>query len=175
MAAAGGIAGVGPAAGGMAAPHGSMTAFNAMRDGYLAHLALADATARAAALRERGPFKPALVEPFKAGPGDIMVFTDMLERCLKMETTITVAMYYIDNEELSMSYFLIVFTGDAASLSHTSLADTSLSDHANFQLHGELLVLLRAYLPPCNGKELCLACAQFVFPASFARGWTELV
>ena len=67
LAAAGGVAGVGPAAGGMAAPHGSMTAFNAMRDGYLAHLALADATARAAALRERGPFKPAPVEPFKAG------------------------------------------------------------------------------------------------------------
>jgi hypothetical protein len=35
----------------MSAPHGSMTAFNAMRDGYLAHLALADATARAADLR----------------------------------------------------------------------------------------------------------------------------
>ena len=87
LAAAGGIAGVGPAAGGMAAPHGSMTAFNAMRDGYLAHLALADATARAAALREHGPFKPAPVEPFKAGPGDIMVLADMLERCLKLFVT----------------------------------------------------------------------------------------
>jgi hypothetical protein len=73
LAAAGGVAGVGQAAGGMAAPHGSMTAFNTMRDGYLAHLALADATARATALRERGPFKPAPVEPFKTGPG-IMVF-----------------------------------------------------------------------------------------------------
>ena len=41
----GGIAGVGPAAGGMAAPHGSMTAFNSMRESYLAHLAL-DAAAR---------------------------------------------------------------------------------------------------------------------------------
>ncbi len=38
-----------------------------------------------------------------------------------------------------------------------------------------LLALLRAYLPPRAGKELRLACAQFVFPASFARGWTELV
>jgi hypothetical protein len=36
LAAAGGVAGVGPAAGGMTAPHGSMTAFNAMRDGRLA-------------------------------------------------------------------------------------------------------------------------------------------
>jgi hypothetical protein len=25
------------------------------------------------------------------------------------------------------------------------------------------------------GKELRLTCAQFVFPANFARGWTELV
>jgi len=111
LAAAGGIVGVGQASVGKAAPHGLMTVFNSIRDGYLAHLALADATARAAALREGGPFNPAPVEPFKAGPGIIMVFTDMLERCLKMETTITVAMYYIDNEELSMSYFLIVFTG----------------------------------------------------------------
>jgi hypothetical protein len=75
-----GIAGVGPAAGGMAAPHGSMTAFNAMRDGYLAHLALADVAVRATALGERGPFKPPMVEPFKSGPGDIMVFADILER-----------------------------------------------------------------------------------------------
>jgi hypothetical protein len=173
--AAGGIAGVGPAAGGMAAPHGSMTVFNNMRDSYLAHLALADAAARTAALRERGPFKPAQVEPFNAGPGDIRVFADMLERCLKLATTITVARYYGDNEELGMAYFLSVFTGDAASLGRTALADTPLSDHANFRLHGALLALLRAYLPPSDGKELCLVCAQFVFPASFARGWTELV
>ena len=174
--AAGGIAGVGPAAGGMAAPPGSMTtAFNAMRDGYLAHLALADAAARAAALRERGPFKPAPVEPFKTGPGDIMVFADMLERCLKLATTITVARYYGDNEELGMAYFLSVFTGDAASLARTALADTPPSAHANFRLHGASLTLLRAYLPTSDGKELRLACILFVFPASFARGWTELV
>ena len=91
LAAAGGIAGVGPAAGGMAAPHGSMTAFNAMRDGYLAHLALANATARVTALRERGPFKPAQVDPFKAGPDDIMVFADMLERCLKLACSCSVS------------------------------------------------------------------------------------
>jgi len=77
-----------------------MTLFNTMHDGYLAHLPLADATARMAALRERGPFKPAQVEPFKAGPVDIMVFDDMLERCLKLTTTITVERYFGDNEEL---------------------------------------------------------------------------
>jgi hypothetical protein len=78
LAAAGGVVGVGLAAVGMTAPHGSMTAFRVMRDGYLAHLALSDATARAAALRERGPFKPVQVEPFKTGPDNIMVFDDML-------------------------------------------------------------------------------------------------
>ena len=171
----GGIAGVGPAAGGMAAPHGSMTDFNNIRDNYLAHLALADAAARTAALRERWPFKPAQVESFNTGPVDIRVFADMLERCLKLATTITVALYYCDNEELGMAYFLSVFTGDAASLTRTALADTPLSDHANFRLHGALLALLRVYLPPRAGKELLLACAQFVFPANFARGWTELV
>ena len=99
----------------------------------------------------------------------------MLERCLKLATTITVARYYGDNEELGMAYLLSVFTGDAAGLAHTALADTPPSDHAAFRLHGALLALLRAYLPPRAGKELRLACAQFVFPASFARGWTELV
>ena len=74
-----------------------------------------------------------------------------------------------------MTYFLSVFTGDAASLARTALADTPLSDHANFRLHGALLTLLRANLPTSDGKELRLACIRFVFPASFARGWTELV
>jgi hypothetical protein len=152
-----------------------MTVFNIMRDSYLAHLALADAAARTAALRERGPFKPTQVESFNAGPGDIRVFADMLERCLKLATTITVARYYGDHEELGMAYFLSVFTGDAASQARTAFADTPLSDHANFLLHGALLALLRAYLPPSDGKELRLACAQFVFLANFARGWTELV
>jgi hypothetical protein len=74
-----------------------------------------------------------------------------------------------------MAYFLSVFTGGAASLARTALADTQLSDHANFRLHGALLALLRAYLSPHAGKELRLACAQFVFPAIVARCWTELV
>jgi len=37
------------------------------------------------------------------------------------------------------------------------------------------LALLLVYLPTSDGKELCLACVQFVYPASFIRGWTELV
>ncbi len=128
--AAGGIAGVGPAAGGMAAPHGSMIVFNSMRESYLAHLALPEAAARAA-LRDRGPFKPAQVEPFNAGPGDIRVFADMLERGIKLAITITVARYYDDNEELGMAYLLSVFTGDTAGLARTALADTQSSDHAS--------------------------------------------
>ena len=46
-------------------------------------------------------------------------------------------------EELGMTYFLRVFTGDTASLTRTALADTQLSDHATFSLHGALLALLR--------------------------------
>jgi hypothetical protein len=57
-----------------------------------------------------GLFNPTQVEPFNAGPVDIRVFADMLERCLKLATTITVAQYYSDNEELGMAYFLRVFT-----------------------------------------------------------------
>ncbi len=90
-----------------------MTVFNNMRNGYVNHLALADTPARVAALREHRPFKPAQVEPFKTGPDDIMVFDDMLERCLKLATTITVVRYYSDNEELGIGYFLIVFTGES--------------------------------------------------------------
>jgi hypothetical protein len=60
----------------------------------------------------------------------------MLERGLKLATTITVARYYGDNEELGMAYLLSVFTGDAASLASTALADTPPSDHATFRLHG---------------------------------------
>ena len=74
-----------------------------------------------------------------------------------------------------MAYLLSVFTGDAAGLARTALADTPSSVHAAFLLHGALLGLLCAYLQPHAGKELLLACAQFVFPASFARGWKELV
>ena len=83
------------------------------------------------------PFKPAQVEHFKTGPVDIMVFADMLERCLKLATTITVVQYYCDNEELSMTYFLSIFTGDAASLAPTALDDTSPSDHAGGVCVGE--------------------------------------
>jgi hypothetical protein len=120
---AGGIAGVGPAAGCMEAPHGSMTTFN--------NSAIAISVIWLLRMRQPGRllcgnaglFKPVQVEPFNAGPGDIRVFADMLERCLKLATTITVARYYCDNEELSMAYFLRVFTGDAARLART--AETS--------------------------------------------------
>ena len=87
-------------------------------------------------MKDSWSFKPTQVEPFHAGPGDIKVFANMLELCLKLATTITVARYYGDNEELGMAYLLSVFTGDAASLASTALADTPPSDHATFRLHG---------------------------------------
>ncbi len=45
----------------MAAPHGAMTAFNTMIDGYLAYRALPDTAAQAASLRERVSFRAAQV------------------------------------------------------------------------------------------------------------------
>jgi hypothetical protein len=68
----------------MAAPHGSMADFNHMRDSYFAHRTLADAAATAA-LKERGSFKPAQVEPFHAGPGDIRVFADIVQASILKE------------------------------------------------------------------------------------------
>jgi hypothetical protein len=65
--------------------------------------------------------------------------------------------------------------GRAKRADSASVDSALITTHANFRLHGALLALLRAYLPPRTSKELRLACAQFVSPASFARGWTELV
>jgi hypothetical protein len=42
-------------------------------------------------------------------------------------------------------------------------------------LHGAMLALLRAYLPPRAAKMWRDACDEFVFPQGFSQGWTELV
>jgi hypothetical protein len=44
-----------------------------------------------------------------------------------------------------------------------------------FRLHGALLALLRAYLPPRTAKLWWEACDEFVFQQGFSQGWTELV
>ncbi len=42
-------------------------------------------------------------------------------------------------------------------------------------MHGALLALLRAYLPPRAAQLWRNACDKFVFPQSFSQGWTSLV
>jgi hypothetical protein len=138
-------------------------------------LALPDDATQLAFLRARISFKPAPIELFTAGPGDIWVFAKILDTCIKIATTITAARYYADQEDLGRAFFQSGFAGDAANLARTALADTPPSDHLTFRLHGALVALLQAFLPPRAAKEWRVACAQFVFPANTAQGWTELV
>jgi hypothetical protein len=86
-----------------------------------------------------------------------------------------VARYYGPNEDLGLANFLGVFEGDALGLARTTLTDTPPSDGDAFRLHGALLSLLRAYLPPRASKLWREACDEFVFPQGFSQGWTELV
>ena len=89
-------------------------------------------------------FKPAQVKTFSDCPGDINV-TLMLEKCIKLATTITVARYYGPNEDLCVDCYLAAFPGDVVGLARTALGDTPPSNHATC-LHGALLALLRTYL-----------------------------
>jgi len=60
-------------------------------------------------------------------------------------------------------------------LARTALSDTPPSNNVTFRLHGALLALLRAYLPPRAAQLWRNACDKFVFPQSFSQGWTSLV
>jgi hypothetical protein len=126
-------------------------------------------------LRERAGFKQDPGQTFTAYPGDIKVLALMFETIIKLATTITVAQYYGPNEDLGVSHYLAAFAGHAVGLARTALADTTPSDGVAFQLHGALLVLLRAYLPFSAAKLWRDACDDFVFPTGFSQGWTELV
>jgi hypothetical protein len=150
-------------------------ALQEMLVGYRDYLALPDDATRLAFLREPSSFKPAPIELFTAGPGDISVFAKILDTGIKIATTITAARYYDRQEDLGRAFFQSGFAGDAAGLARTALADTPPSDQRTFRLHGALFALLQAYLPPRAAKEWRAACAQFVFPANTAQGWTELV
>lgn len=92
-----------------------------------------------------------------------------------MATAITVARYFGPNEELGVAFLLSAFDGDALSLARTALTDAPLSDGETFRLHGALLAMLRAYLPPRAAKLWRDACNDFVFPPNFSQGWTALV
>jgi hypothetical protein len=153
-----------------------MATFDSLLAAYLAYLALADDDARATFLRERVGFKATPGETFKEGPGGLAVFARLFDAVLRVvATTGMVGHYYGLSEDLGLANFLGAFEGDALALARTTLADTPPSDHAAFRLHGSLLSLLRAYLPPRAAKLWREACDEFVFPQGFSQGWTELV
>ena len=157
------------------AQRGPMATFDTLLEAYPAYLALADDAARSAFLRERVGFKATPGETFKDGPGGLTVFARLFDTVLRIATTGMVGRYYGPNEDLGLANFLGAFEGDALGLARTALTDTPPSDVAGFRLHGALLSLLRAYLPPRASKLWREACDEFVFPQGFSQGWTELV
>jgi len=82
---------------------------------------------------------------------------------------------YGTNEDIGVALLCSAFEGDALNLARTALSDTPPSDGATFRLHGALIALLRAYLPPRAAKMWRDACDDFVFPQNFSQGWTALV
>lgn len=170
----GGAAGCGHAAAAGMAQQGPFTTFNSMFTAYEAYTRLPD-DAKEVFLRARAGFKHTPTEPLKDGPGDITVLARALQAALRVATAITVSRTYGPNEELGIALFHSAFDGDALSLARTALADTAPSDGDTFRLHGALLALLRAYLPPRAAKMWRDACNDFVFPQGFSQGWTALV
>ena len=163
------------AAGGMTqqgARRGPMATFDALLAAYLDYLALDDA-ARAAFLRERVGFKASPGETFKDGPGGLGVFARLFDAVLRIATTGMAGRYYGANEDLGLANFLGAFEGNTLSLARTALTDTPASDNAALRLHGVLLSLLRAYLPPRAAKLWREACDEFVFPQGFSQGATN--
>jgi hypothetical protein len=152
-----------------------MTTFDALLQAHLAYNALEDDDARAAFLRERKGFKDSPGETFKDGPGSLGVFARMFDAVLRIATTGMVGRLYGANEDLGFANFLSGFEGDALGVARTALADTPASDNANLHLHGALMSLLRAYLPPRAAQQWRETCGAFVFPPCLSQGWTELV
>jgi hypothetical protein len=152
-----------------------MATFDSLLTAYLTYLALADDAARAAFLRERVGFKASPGETFKDDPDGLGVFARLFDTVLRIATTGMVGRYYGPNEDLGLANFLETFEGDALGLARTALADTPPSDGATLCLHGALLSLLRAYLPPRAAKLWLEVCDEFVFPQGFRQVWTELV
>jgi hypothetical protein len=102
------------------------------------------------------------------------VLAKELQAALKLATVITTLRTYGTNEDIGVALLCSAFDGDALNLAHTTLSDTPPSDGATFRLHGALIALLRAYLPPLAAK-MWDACDDFVFLQNFSQGWTALV
>ena len=92
-----------------------------------------------------------------------------------MATAITTSRTYGTNEDIGVALLCSVFDGDTLNLARTSLSDTPPSDGPTFRLHGTLIALLRAYLPPHAAKMWRDACDDFVFRQNFSQGWAALV
>jgi hypothetical protein len=156
------------------AQQGPLASFASMITSYATYNALTDDEKRAY-LRASFSFKHPQTEPFKDGPGDITVMAKALQAALKVTTTITTSITYGTQEDIGVALLCSAFDGDALNLARTTLSDTPPSDGATFRLHGALIALLRAYLPPRAAKLWWDACDDFVFPQSFSQGWTSLV
>jgi len=103
------------------------------------------------------------------------VFARMFDAVLRIATTAMAGRLYGANDDLGFAIFLGAFEGDALGLARTALGDTPASDNDNLRLHGALMSLLRAYLPPRAAQEWRETCGAFVFPPCLSQGWTELV
>jgi hypothetical protein len=99
----------------------------------------------------------------------------MFDAVLRIATTGMVGRLYGANEDLGFANFLSAFEGDALGVARTALSDTPASDNATLRLHGALMSLLRAYLPPRAAQQWREARGAFVFPHCLSQGWTELV
>jgi hypothetical protein len=171
---AGGAAGVVQAAAAGMAAQGPLATFEGMLTSYVAYRAL-PADEQRAHLQARAHFKHPPTETFKDGPGDLTVMAQVLQAALKVATAITTSRAYGTNEDIGVALLCAAFAGDALSLVRTALSDTPQSDGATFRLHGALIALLRAYLPPRAAKLFRDAVNDLVFPPSFSQGWTSIV
>ncbi len=153
---------------------GPLATLAGMLTSYVTYYALPDDDKRAY-LQARASFKHPQTEQLKDGPGDITVMAKALQAVLKVATAVTTSRVYGNNEDIGEALLCSAFADDALGLARTALSDTPPSDNVTFRLHGALIALLRAYLPPRAAKLWRDACGDFVFPQSFSQGWTSLV
>jgi len=151
------------------AAQGPLATFAGMLTSYVTYNDLLDDEKRTY-LQARANFKHQQTETLKDGPGDLTVMAKAMQAALKVATAITTSRAYGPNEDIGESLLCSAFDGDALALARTALSDTPPSDGATFRLHGALIALLRAYLPPRAAKLWRDAGDVFVFPPSFSQG-----
>jgi hypothetical protein len=168
LAAQGGLAGGGPAAGGhRAAPVAPMTAaLQEMLVGYRDYLALPDDVTRLAFLREHSSFKPAPIELFTAGPGDISVFAKILDTGIKIATTIAAA------RSIVLLLFLQKQNLSTTTVRRTSAGRSSKADSLEMRRawHAQRLpIRLRRINALSACMEPCSRCSRRIFRPALPR------